>query len=121
MVTVEQARQFALSLPAVEEYDHVGKPAYRANGRTFATLSVTDRRMNIMLSLVDQSVFCSFDPKVIYPVPNKWGSHHGFTYFELDYVSQDMLQDAITTGYQTVMDKKPNRRSKKKHETTVKK
>lgn len=114
MITVEQARRFALSLPGVEEYDHVGKPAYRANGRTFATLSVTDRRMNIMLTPVDQSVFCEFDSKIVYPVPNKWGSHHGWTFFELDLVHEDMLQDAIATGYQTVMAKKPNRNAKKK-------
>ncbi|WP_214069978.1 MmcQ/YjbR family DNA-binding protein [Mucilaginibacter sp. dw_454] len=114
MVTVEQARQFTLSLPGVEEYDHVGRPAFRANGRTFATMWVTDRRMNVILTQIDQSVFCAFDPKIVYPVPNKWGSHHGATLFELDHVREDMLQDAITTGWQTVMDKKPNRKSPKK-------
>lgn len=114
MVTVEQARQFALSLPGVEEYDHVGKPAYRANGRTFATLAVTDKRINIGLSQIDQSVFCGFDANIVFPVPNKWGSHHGWTTFELDLVHPDMLQDAITTSYQMMMNKKPNRPSKKK-------
>lgn len=114
MITVEQARQFALSLPGVEEYDHVGKPAYRANGRTFVTLSVIDRRMNIVLSLIDQSVFCGFDSKIVYPVPNKWGSHHGWTFFELDHVPDEMLQDAINTGYQLVMNKKPTRKPKKR-------
>lgn len=114
MVTVEQARQFALSLPETEEYNHVGKPAFRANGRTIATLSVADRRMQIGLSQIDQSVFCAFDPGIVYPVPNKWGSHHGWTVFELDTVHPDMLQDAIATSYQMMMNKKPTRPPKKK-------
>lgn len=114
MVTIEQARRFALALPGTEEYDHVGRPAFRANGRTFATMWVTERRMNIILSQIDQSVFCSFDPDIVYPVPNKWGSHHGATLFELDRVPPEMLEDAISTAYQTVMNKKPNRQSKKK-------
>lgn len=113
MVTVEQARQFALSLPDVEEYDHVGRPAFRANRRTFVTLSVNSRSMNMVLSPVDQSVFCGFDANIVYPVPNKWGSHHGWTTFELDLVPEEMLQDGINTAYQLVMNKKPTRRPKK--------
>ena len=70
--------------------------------------------MMIKLPLIEQSVFFSFNPEIIYPVPNKWGSHHGATLFELDLVREDMLQDAITTAWQTVMDKKPNQKSPKK-------
>jgi hypothetical protein len=112
MVTIETARQFVLSLPGTEEYDHVGRPAFRANGRTFATLWVTDERMMVKLSLIDQSVFCAFDPAIIYPVPNKWGLQ-GCTLFELNKMREDMLQDAITQGWQAVMDK-PKKRSPKK-------
>lgn len=114
MVTIETARQLALSLPGTEEYDHVGRPAFRANGRTFATLWVTDQRMMVKLSLVDQSVFCAFDRDVIYPVPNKWGLQ-GCTLFELTKMREDMLQDAITQGWQAVM-AKSKKKSPKKHE-----
>lgn len=114
MITIEQARQYALSLPGTEEYIHFGRPAFRANGRTFSTMWTAERRMNVILSAVDQSVFCGFDPKIVYPVPNKWGSHHGATLFELDLVHPDMLQDALNTAYQMVMAKKPSRGSKKK-------
>jgi hypothetical protein len=113
MVTIETARQFALSLPGTEEYDHVGRPAFRANGRTFSTLWVPEQRMMVKLSLIDQSVFCAFNPKIIYPVPNKWGLQ-GFTLFELKEMREDMLMDAITLGWQAVMDKKPNKKSPKK-------
>lgn len=110
MVTLETARQFALSLPGTEEYDHVGRPAFRANGRTFATLWMNDERMMVILPLIDQDVFCAFNSAIIYRVPNKWGLK-GCTLFELKHMREDMLQDAITLGYQTVMAKKPNRKS----------
>jgi hypothetical protein len=113
MVSTETAKQFALSLPGTEMYDHVGKPAFRANGRTFSTLWEPEQRMMILLSLIDQSVFSAFNPAIIYPVPNKWGTH-GFTFFELKEMRQDMLEDALTTAYQTVMAKKPNKKSPKK-------
>ncbi|MES2426165.1 MAG: MmcQ/YjbR family DNA-binding protein [Bacteroidota bacterium] len=113
MVTIETARQFALSLQAVEEYDHVGRPAFRANGRTFATLWVNDDRMMIILPLIEQDVFCKFNSAIIYPVPNKWGLK-GCTLFELKEIREDMLQDAITLGWQTVMNKKPTKKSPKK-------
>lgn len=105
MIDIETVRQFALSLPGTEEYDHFGKPAFRANKRTFSTLWVPEQRVMVKLSLIDQSVFCAFDPSVIYPVPNKWGLH-GYTLFELRHVRQDMLEDALTTAWQAAVEKR---------------
>lgn len=112
MVTIAAAKQLALTLPLTDEYNHFGKPAFRANGRIFATLWEAKQRMMIKLSLVDQSVFSAFNPAVIYPVPNKWGLQ-GCTFFELKEMREDMLTDALTTAWQAVMDKKPSKRSSK--------
>jgi hypothetical protein len=102
MIDIETARQIALSLPGTEEYDHFGRPAFKIIGkRTFATIWPAERRLMVKLSLIDQSVFNSFDPAVFYPVPNKWGLK-GATFIELSKVRLDMLQDAITTAWQTV-------------------
>ncbi len=110
MVEIESVRKFALSLTGTEEYNHFGKPAFRANKRTFATLWVPEQRAMVKLSPVDQSVFSAFDPAVIYPVPNKWGLQ-GCTFFELNSVRQDMLEDALTTAWQAAT---TNRIKKKK-------
>lgn len=109
MITIETVRQFALSLPGTEEYDHFGKPAFRANKRTYATLWVPEQRAMVKLTPIDQSVFSAFNPEVIYPVPNKWGLQ-GCTFFELKEARLDMLQDALTTAYETVMTKKSTRK-----------
>src|SRR5690349_14146468 len=105
MIIAETARQIALSMPGTEEYDHVGRPAFRANNRTFSTLWMQDQLMMVKLSPIDQSVFCAFDSSIFYPVPNKWGQQ-GFTLVDLKKVRLDMLTDAIKTAWQTVMDKK---------------
>lgn len=107
MVTIEIARQLALSLPGTDEYAHFDKQAFRANGRIFATLWEPEQRMMVKLSLIDQSVFLAFNPVVIYPVPNKWGLQ-GCTFFELKDVRADMLLDALTTAWQAVIAKKIN-------------
>lgn len=98
MITIETVRQFALSLPGTEEYDHFGKPAFKTK-RTFATLWVPEQRVMIKLSPIDQSVFSAFNPAIIYPVPNKWGLQ-GCTYFELKDIRQDMLEDALTIAWE---------------------
>jgi hypothetical protein len=101
MIAIETARQIALSLPGTEEYDHFGRPAFKIKGKTtFSTIWIAEQRVMVKLSLIDQSVFNSFDPAVFYPVPNKWGLQ-GATLIELSKVRLDMLTDAITTAWQT--------------------
>jgi hypothetical protein len=38
VVSVDQARRFALSLPEAVEQDHHGRPSFRVAGKIFATL-----------------------------------------------------------------------------------
>jgi len=68
--------------------------------------------MMVKLSLIDQSVFSSFDKAIIYPVPNKYGSM-GCTLFELATVPRAMLEDALQTAWQTVI-AKTTKKSKNK-------
>jgi hypothetical protein len=102
MVTLETAREIAMSMPEAEEFDHFGRPAFRIKKKkVFATLWPVENRMMVKLSPIDQSVFTAFDPAIFYPVPNKWGLN-GATFVELSKVRLDMLQDAITTAWETV-------------------
>ena len=63
-----------------------------------------DHIVVLMLSLVDQSVFCKYDKKAMYPVPNKWGIK-GATIVELKKVRKDIFKDALTTAYCNVAPK----------------
>ena len=48
MVSTDEARRLALSLPETVEQDHHGRPSFRVAGRIFATLW-DQEHMNVML------------------------------------------------------------------------
>ncbi len=105
MVTVAAARQLALSLPETEEKSHFGTPDFRVKNKIFATVKADKQLVMVKLSAVDQSVFCSFDKGIIYPVPGGWG-RQGATYIELKKVKKAMLLDALTTAWKQVAPRK---------------
>ncbi|MBI5857189.1 MAG: MmcQ/YjbR family DNA-binding protein [Sphingobacteriales bacterium] len=101
MVTSEAVRQFALSFPETDEHPHFERTAFRVKKKIFASLSEKDMNVSLKLTLKDQSVFCSFDKTVIYPVPGGWG-RMGFTFVNLRKVRKSMFKDALTVAYCTV-------------------
>lgn len=105
MITTETVRQLALSFPETDEHSHFERKAFRVKKKIFATLSEKDHTLSLKLTLIDQSVFCSFDNSVIYPVPGGWG-RMGFTMVNLKKVRKTMLKDALTTAYCTTAPKK---------------
>ncbi len=98
MVNTDTFRQLALSFPEVTEQPHFEKTSFRIGKKIFATLNIEHNRACIKLSEIDQDVFCTFDPSVIFPVPNKWGKQ-GWTLINLKKVRKPMLLDALTTAY----------------------
>ncbi len=104
MVDIQTFRQLALSFPEAVEKPHFEMTSFRVK-KIFATLDIRKNRACLMLSLVDQSVFCSFNSSIIYPVPNKWGKQ-GATYVELKLVRKGMLKDALSEAYKKAVLKK---------------
>lgn len=105
MVTIEVFRKLARSFPETEELPHFENTSFRVRKKIFATLSEKNKRVCLKLSEIEQSVFCSFDKTVIYPVPNKWGKL-GWTFVELENIKRKMLIDAVTRAYAEVAPKK---------------
>ena len=101
MVTIEEARKFALSFPETDEHPHFDKKAFRVKKKIFATLDEKAMRMMVKLTPTNQSVFCSYNNEIIYPVPGGWG-RQGATFIELRKVRKTMFKDAVTTAYCTV-------------------
>ena len=98
LVDIETFRQLALSFPETIEQSHFDKTSFRVKKKIFATLDIKNSRACLMLSEMDQSVFCAYDKSIIYPVPNKWG-RHGATFVELKMVRKTMLKDALKQAY----------------------
>lgn len=106
MVSVATFRKLALSFKGAVEHKHFDVQAFKVK-RIFATLDEKNNRVCLMLSPIDQSVFCTYDKSVMYPVPNKWGLQ-GATYVELKKVRKDLLIDALNQSYEKSVQKKPN-------------
>jgi hypothetical protein len=109
MITYDEARQMALSLPGTEEKDHFGIPSFRVAGGIYSTLWTHEYKMMVKLPLIEQSVFSSFNREIIYPVPNKWGLQ-GCTLFELATVPPEMLQDALRIAWEARRTKNKGRK-----------
>jgi len=100
MITIEQARKAALSLPETEEKPHFHLTSFRIKNKIFATIHADKNYVMVKLSAIDQSVFCAYNKEVIFPVPGGWGKN-GATFIDLKKVKKSMLIDAITTAWKT--------------------
>jgi len=98
MIAIQTFRKMAMSFPETAEAPHFEKTSFRVNKKIFATLSEKDKIACLKFSEIDQSSFCSYDPAIIYPVPNKWGKQ-GWTFIVLAKIKKEMLLDALTTAY----------------------
>ena len=98
MISIAIARKSALSLPEVEEKSHFETPDFRVKNKIFASLHEHKNLMMVKLSIVDQSVFCTFDKEVIFPVAGGWG-RQGATFINLKKVKKAMFLDALTTAW----------------------
>lgn len=102
MISNEAFRELALSFPGTEENPHFDRVAFKVvHKRIFATLHEETSTVNLKFSEIDQSVYCSIDRNIIYPVPNKWGKK-GWTTFELKKISRELMLDALDTAYKEV-------------------
>ena len=68
------------------------------NKRIYATLHKASAIVNLKLSVIDQSLFCSFNGDAIYQVPNKWGLQ-GWITFDLEKVPNEIMYDAMNIAY----------------------
>jgi hypothetical protein len=106
MVSIDSFRKLALSFPGTDEQPHFHLQSFRVKKKIFATLWQKENRAMLKLSLVDQSVFCSYNDAVFYPVPGGWGKQ-GATFVDLAKVRKDMFKDALTTAYNGIVSKPP--------------
>lgn len=108
MITTQQFRELALSMPDAVEQPHFEATSFRINKKIFATMQEEIGRVCLMLTPEDQSVFCLHNKEVIYPVPNKWGQS-GATYVELSKIQHpEIVKDALQQAYNDKKERKSN-------------
>jgi hypothetical protein len=103
MVSIDTFRKTALSFEGTEEKPHFDRVAFKVVGqRIFATIKENDHTANMKISINDQAIYCSFNPKTVYAVPNKFGLQ-GWTTFELENLPFELVSDALLTAYNDVI------------------
>jgi hypothetical protein len=109
-MTTQEFSKLALSFPGSIGSPHFDRTAFKiVNKRIFATLHEESGTANLKFSPVDQSVFCSIDKKMIYPVPNKWGLQ-GWTTFVLKKMPVELMLDALDTAYKEALKSKTKKK-----------
>lgn len=105
MVTLETAREIALAFENTEEAPHFEITSFRVKNKIFMTMNAGMQHVTIRLSKIDQSIYCEYNPEIVYAVPNAWGKH-GWTHINLLKVEEELLRDAIRLSYCMVAPKK---------------
>jgi hypothetical protein len=111
MVNIKTFRQMALTFPDAEEAPHFHKASFRIKKKIFATLTPETGEAVVKLSPIDQSVFCTIDNEMIFPVKGSWGKQ-GWTMLNLKKIKKSILADALTCAYSEVAPKKSGDRFK---------
>lgn len=102
MVTAQEVEAWALALPHTVQLPHFEKKSFRIKNKIFATVDVKKNQLMVKLSENDQSVFCSYNPQIIYPVQGAWG-RQGYTFIELKEVRKDLCREALCAAYNTLL------------------
>lgn len=106
MITGDQLNDMILSLNGTEAAPHFDRTGFRITGkRMFASYLEKDNTANVFLDPREQKLFCEIDPVNIFPVPNKWGDK-GATTFILNKVAPEILQEALLSAYNAVINSK---------------
>jgi uncharacterized iron-regulated membrane protein len=114
LMTADDFRRLALSLPGALEGSHMGNPDFRVNGGNFATLALASQGYGMVQFTPEQQNGMVEDaPDVFSPVPGGWG-RGGSTRVHLARVSEDVLAAALRAAWQTRMAKSVRKPLKRK-------
>src|ERR1700761_7670503 len=97
MVSTEEARRLALSLPDTAEQDHHGRPSFRVAGRIFATLWDQDH-MNVMLDEPGIRTAVQEHPDVCAEV--MWGKRLAAVRVTLPAAEAGLLSELLTDAWE---------------------
>jgi hypothetical protein len=98
VVSRQEARRIALSLPEAVEQDHHGRPSFRVAGKIFAT-QWDSEHMNVMLDEGGILTAVEADPEACEPV--HWGKRLAAVRVDLRRADADLLRELLTDAWET--------------------
>ncbi|HEY2769382.1 MAG TPA: MmcQ/YjbR family DNA-binding protein [Solirubrobacteraceae bacterium] len=97
MLSADDARRIALTLPDVVEQDHHGRPSFRVRNRIFATLWDPEH-MNVMLDGPGILSAVQSHPGICTEV--HWGKRLAATRVELRRADEALLQELLEDAWE---------------------
>src|SRR5882724_7601726 len=99
LMTIDDFRRIALSMPGAEESSGLGYPNFRAERKSFAT--VEDSMAVLRLTRDQQATFMATAPEMFTPASSGWG-RLGSTIVRLEAADEAMLRHALATAWRNV-------------------
>lgn len=112
-MTPDSFRELALSYEDVIEAPNANKNSFKVDDKTFITIDNENMKAVFRLDPKDQNKFSDLDPSAIYPAQAGWGKQ-GWTIFELGFIEEEVLENAIRLSYCTVATEEMAKKYKKK-------
>jgi hypothetical protein len=97
MLTADDARRVALSLPEAVEQDHHGRPSFRVAGKIFATLWDEDH-MNVMVDEPGILTAVEGHPAICAEV--MWGKRLSAVRVDLRAADEELLTELLTDAWE---------------------
>lgn len=104
MVTPNQWRKLALSMPEAEEKAHFGNPDFRVRNKIFCGMHADGSRGNLKLTPEAQAMLLEARPKAFYPAAGAWGAK-GWTHVVLAEAKLEELRPLVEDAWRAVAPK----------------
>jgi hypothetical protein len=105
MMTAEEFRKLALSLPKTSEAAHMGHPDFRVGGKIFATLGPGEVWGMVKLTPDQQGLFVRTEPDVFQPFNGAWG-RRGCTKICLEAATDPAVRQALVAAWRNTAPKR---------------
>lgn len=103
MITPDEVRTLALSLPESEEHAHWNKPSFRTRKRIFATLQPAEWTAVLKLPLEEQAAVVTLQPDIF--SLGGW-QHQGWTKVDLRAVESAEFRGLLILAWRTLATKR---------------
>lgn len=97
MLSADDARRVALSLPEAVEQDHHGRPSFRVAGKIFATLW-DEQHMNVMLD--EPGIFTAVQAHPAVCAEVMWGKRLAAVRVDLPAADEELLAALLTDAWE---------------------
>jgi hypothetical protein len=104
MMSVEDVRTIALSMPEAEEMEHWGKPSFRIRNKIYAVVQEDNVSLVVRSSGEDRMIYTSMDPQV-YSIPKSFSNLNNMI-VNLNLVHPEELHGLIIKAWSSIAPKK---------------